>query len=154
MKSKFQFPIAAAAALAVSSGCDRNQQETSETDGQPGATVTAKEVAERYKAAAVATKDYVVENKVAFVAGAENRLKQLDAQIDELAKKSEGLKEDAKLQTDQALAELRAQRDKLDVKFAQLKQSGDKAWKELKAGFEMAMNDLEQAFENARSEFN
>jgi len=91
--------------------------------------------------------------KADFIASTEQKLKEFDAKIDELAKKSAGYKDDAKAQADQTLAALRDQRAKLNGQFDSLKQSSAAAWKEIKAGFEAAFNELEKAYENVKSKF-
>ena len=108
MKLKEQMTMLAVLSLLV--GCNRNDQSQKETDSNT--PVTAKEVQERYKQAATATKDYAAETKDEFIVTMDKKLKALDAKIDELAKKSESYKDDAKVQADKALAELREQRDK------------------------------------------
>jgi PBP1b-binding outer membrane lipoprotein LpoB len=136
------------AALTVLVGCTKTDQTQSETN--PDQPVTAKQVQDRYKDAAVATKDYVAENKDEFVASMDMKFKQLDVKIDELAKKSEGYKDDAKVQADKALAELSEQRDKAKVKFEETKKASAAAWKDVEAGFasEMSKRALPQSWMN------
>src|SRR5262245_57476347 len=55
------------------------------------------------------------DSKETFVASMEQKLKDFDAKIDELVKRSEGYKDDAKVQADQVLAALREQRAKLNT---------------------------------------
>jgi hypothetical protein len=92
-------------------------------------------------------------DKTDFITSTEQKLKELDAKIDELVKKSEDNKDEAKAQAELALAALRDQRAKLTEKFDDLKKSSAEAWKELKMGFEAAVNELERAYENAKSKF-
>ena len=89
-----------------------------------------------------------------FISATTKKLADLDAKISELTQKSEGLKDDAKVQADQALATLRAQRDTVKQKFDQAKAATNDAWKDFKAGVELAMNQLESAYENAKSKLN
>ena len=91
--------------------------------------------------------------KAEFIASTEPKLKDLETKIDELAKKSANYTDGAKLQAEQALTALRDQRAKLTEKFDALKKSGTAGWTELKAGFESALNELEKAYENAKSKF-
>ncbi len=91
--------------------------------------------------------------KSEFIRATEQKVKELDAKIDELARKSEAYKDDAKVQADQALATLREQRVRLSEKFEGLRKSSAEAWKELKVGFDSALGDLEKAYENAKSKF-
>src|SRR5262245_29778701 len=149
MKIKYQ--ITAFAALAVLVGCSRDEQAQSETTSNT--TVTAQELQERYKSAAEATKTYVAQNKDEFLAATDKRLKELDAKMNDLAKKSEGYTDDAKAEADKALTGLREQRKAANEKFEEVKKSSAEAWKEVKAGFESVLAELEKAYENTKSKF-
>jgi hypothetical protein len=149
MTSKYQ--IIAFAALTGFVGCGRNEQAQNETASNT--TVTAREVQERYKSAAEATKTYVTENKDEFLAATDKRLKELDTKISDLAKKSESYTDDAKVEADKALTALREQRKTANEKFEEVKKSSAEAWKEVKAGFESVLADLEKAYEDIKSKF-
>jgi hypothetical protein len=94
------------------------------------------------------------ETKDEFITAMTKKLADLDAKVAELAQKSEGLKDDAKVQADQALTTLRGQRDTVKAKFDEAKAATSDVWKDFKAGVEVAMNQLETAYENAKSKFN
>jgi len=89
-----------------------------------------------------------------FITAMTKKLQDLDGKIAELAQKSEGLKDDAKVQADQALATLHGQRDTVKAKFDEAKAATSDVWKDFKAGVEVAMTQLETAYENAKSKFN
>jgi len=99
-------------------------------------------------------KDTALETKDEFITAMDKKLKDLDAKITELTEKSKGYQSDAKTQADQALATLREQRDKANQKFEQAKTAAADAWKDMKGGVELALNQLETAYENAKSKFN
>ena len=143
--------IAMLAVLTLVAGCD---QKESKVNAKEEPTVTAYDVAERYKEAAAATKTYVVENKDEFVASMDKRLNQMDTKIGELASQAESFKDDAKVQAEKAVAELREQRNNMTTKLDELKKSTGEAWKDVKMGFSSAMDELEKAYENAKSKFN
>jgi chromosome segregation ATPase len=105
------------------------------------------------EAAPVPPRGAAAAEKTGFITTTEQKLKDFDTKIDELAKKSGGYKDDAKAQAEQALATLREQRAKLNEQFDNLKKSSTEAWKELKIGFEAAFSELEKAYENAKSKF-
>ena len=149
MKTKYQ--IIAFAALAVLVGCSRSEPPRAEAASNT--TVTAREVQERYKDAAESTKTYVAENKDEFLAATDKKLKELDAKIGDLTKKSESYTDDAKVEADKALAALREQRKTANEKFEEVKKSSAEAWKEVKAGFESVLAELEKAYEDAKSKF-
>lgn len=149
---KFKYSIATLAALLVLVGCSRNDQSRNEKS--PDAPVTAGNVNERHKdTAATATTNQVAENKAEYIASMDKKLKDLDAKIGELAHKAESYKDDAKVQADQALSALREQRDKAKERFEEVKKASAEVWKDVKAGFASAMDELEKAFENAKSKF-
>jgi len=148
---KIKYLSTAIAALAVLVGCSRNEQAQSETTSNT--TITAQEVQERYKSAAEATKAYVAENKDEFLAATDKRLKEMDAKISELAKKSEGYTDEAKTEADKALTALREQGKAANEKFEEVKKSSGEAWKEVKAGFDSVLAELEKAYENTKSKF-
>ena len=153
--------IAAFTALAALTGCNPGNPSSGDRPTEPPAQTGA--VIELPKASPVATLNRetppvppaaaAAADKAGFLSLTEQKLKDLDTKIDELAKKSESLKDDAKAQADQALAALRDQRAKLNEKFDELKKAGTEAWKELKVGFESVLNELEKAYENAKSKF-
>jgi hypothetical protein len=93
------------------------------------------------------------ELKDEFVASMEQKLKDLDAKIDELAQKAAPYQEDAKAQAEKVLTQLREQRDKAKEKLEDLKKAGTEAWTNLKAGFESVMDELQKTYEDAKSKF-
>lgn len=149
---KTLLPIITVTALALLAGCSRTEQ-TGDSQ-QSEAPVTAQAVTDSYKDAAATTKEYVAENKDAFVAAMDKRLNELDTKIAELAKKAESYTDDTKVQADKTVANLREQREKMKIKFDELKSSSADAWKDVKAGFASAMDELEKVYDNAKSEFN
>ena len=148
-KMKFTYQIIILAAAGILAGCSRSDQANNGTER----SVTAQEVKDKYKDAATATKDYVAQNKDDFVASMDNKLKELDAKISELARKSEPYRDEAKAKADKALAELREQRKAAGEQLEKAKQSSAEAWEKVKAGFASAMDDLEKAYEKAKSKF-
>jgi uncharacterized lipoprotein NlpE involved in copper resistance len=93
------------------------------------------------------------QTKDEFLASVDQKMKDLDAGIDDLSKKTEGYTGDAKTEADKTLASLRDQRAALGKKYDELKQSSEAAWQDTKAGFQTAWDDLEKAYENAKSKF-
>ena len=133
-------------------GCSRSEQANNEQ--KPATPVTAQNVQDQFKNAATTAKTYVVENKDEFVATMNKKLHELDAKIDELAKKSEPYKDDAKAQADKALATLREQRQAVNEQFEKAKQAGGDAWQDIKAKCSSAMAELETAYDNVKAKFN
>jgi hypothetical protein len=99
-------------------------------------------------------KDFTIQKKDAFLAAMGQKMKDLDAQVDELGKKTGSYKDDAKTEADKAMAALRGQRDALGKKYDALKKTGGDTWESARAGVASAWSDLEKAYENAKSRFN
>ena len=138
---------------ALSAGCSRSDEDLV-ANGTNSNSVSGQEVKARYKDAAAATKTYLAENKDEFVATMERKLRQLDDKITTLGKKSEVYKDEAKVQADQSLETVRDQRKTVAQQFDKLKASSAEAWKEVKVGFNSAMDELEKAYENAKAKLN
>lgn len=133
-------------------GCSRS--EKADNEKAPAAPVSAQNVQDQFKNAATTAKTYVVENKDEFIAAMNKKLQELDGKIEELAKKSEPYKDDAKVQADKALAALREQRQAVNAQFEKAKQAGGDAWEDIKSNCALAMAELEKAYENVKAKFN
>lgn len=145
MKTKYQ--IVTFVALLALTGCNPNDNPPpgDQPPATPGPTGAVLELPK--------TAPALAESKDAFIASMDQKLKDFDAQLDEMARKSADYKDEAKVQADQAMASLRDQRAKLEAQFNELKRSSADAWTEVKAGFQSALNDLEKAFQNAKAKF-
>ncbi len=133
---KFKYCLLGFALLTALTGCNRS----SDTAAKPDPVE--------------ATKDYTVQKKDEFMAAMGQKLKDLDAKIDGLAKKSAGYKDDARAQADRAMAALRGQRDTLGKKIDALKQTGQDTWAKAQAGVASAWSEVEKAYEDTKSRFN
>ena len=147
MKLKLTFIPLAAVLL---TGCGPSEPPQPATQSPPSTAEVKKEV----KEATTATKEYLAGSKEEFVATMKQKLAEFDARISELATKSEGYKDDAKVQADKALASLKEQRGKLNEQFESFKQASADTWRDMKAGLASAMDELERAYENAKAKFN
>lgn len=76
-------------------------------------------------------------------------LDELNGDIDALTERAENAGADVR----DELAELRARQDEARSKLASLRDGGDRAWQDLKAGVEMARDAIGAAIESARSRF-
>ena len=153
MKLKLTYQIAAFAVSIVLAGCAKNDQTVTEQAPAPpmGTPVTASDVKKEVKEATDATKSYLDQNKDQFIASVDAQLKALDTRINELGQKTEGLKDDTKVEAEKVLDGLREKRGELSQKLDELKKSGAQSWQELKSGFSAAMTDLEKALEEAKN---
>ena len=152
MKTRYQ--LALAAVVVALMGCERSQQaEAERTVVTRDTNVAAYQMREKVRDAVDATKNYAAQNKDQFVASMETKMKELDRKIDELSSKGETLAADAKSDANKALDSLREERTQLRQKFDELKKSSQDTWKDVKAGCESAMKELEKAFDNAKAKF-
>jgi hypothetical protein len=141
---QFKYPWMALATAMALAGCSNNNDQTdANTNAVPAQSNNP----------AAATMNSVAQKKEEFLAAMDQKMKDLDAGIDDLSKKAEGYSGDARVAADKALADLREQRAALGKKYDELKQSSEAAWEDTKAGFQTAWDDLEKAYENTKSKF-
>jgi predicted nucleic acid-binding Zn-ribbon protein len=76
-------------------------------------------------------------------------LDKLNAEIDALTERAENAGADMR----DELAELRGKQDQARTKLASLRNAGEGAWQDLKAGVEMAKDAIGEAIESATSRF-
>jgi len=145
------FCLMGLAMLTALTGCgDSSRTQTQGTAAKPA---DGHELKQKYTDALNGTKDFTAQKKDEFLAAMGQKMKDLDTRMDELAKKSEGYKDDARAEADKAMASLRGQRDTLGKKYDALKQTGQDAWEKARAGVVSAWGEMEKAFDNAKSKF-
>lgn len=83
----------------------------------------------------------------------EAQLKEWKAQIELLKAKASNASADAKIEYHETIEALQRKSDELKVKFAELKDSGDDAWEEVKIGAAKAWSEVEAAFKKTISKF-
>jgi hypothetical protein len=99
--------------------------------------------------AANAAHDSAAQTRDEFLASMDKNMSELDAKIDKLASQAANATGDAKVREDQALADLRSQRDAVRKDYDQLKASSGDVWEKTKAGFQSAWDSLEKSYDNA-----
>jgi hypothetical protein len=117
-------------------GCNNNQPTGADTPG-----------------AAQSVDNHLIQDREDFIVSANQKMKDLDSGIRELSAKAESYTGDAKIQADQTLAALREQRAVLGTKYDALKQSTETGWMNARTGFQGACDDLQRAYEDAKSKF-
>jgi uncharacterized coiled-coil DUF342 family protein len=75
------------------------------------------------------------------------------AKIDALRAKAHMAEADAKLELNKKIDELEAKQSHTKDKLAEIRDSGDDAWEDLKSGAERAWHDLGDAVKSATSRF-
>ncbi len=148
----FKFFLTGLAMLAVLTGC--RDSSRSQAQGAAAKPADGQELKQKYMDTVNGAKDYTAQKKDEFLAAMGQKMKDLDARMDELAKKSEGYKDDARTEADKTMGALRGQRDALGKKYDALKKTGQDTWEKAQAGVASAWNEMQKAFENAKARFN
>jgi chromosome segregation ATPase len=81
------------------------------------------------------------------------RLEELETQAEELRRRTGEMKETVSAELSEKLERLERQRKELRQDLEALESASADAWTDVQAGFEEALSDLEQAFEQAAGRF-
>lgn len=92
-------------------------------------------------------------DRAAYIERMDAQLKEWRAEYDKLQAKAEKASADAKAHWQQQQADLKARMDETRERLDGLRASGDKAWEEMKAGFETSWNAMGDAWKRATSHF-
>ena len=84
----------------------------------------------------------------------EEKLRDLDKEVDELEAKAAEQSEQAKKQYARQMTELDRKRKAARRKLDKFENSSEAAWRDMKPGIDAAMKDLETAYKRAASHFN
>lgn len=93
------------------------------------------------------------DNRKVYEEKLEAQLKEWKAQIELLKAKAANASADAKIEYQETIDSLQRKSDGLKGKLAELKDSGDDAWEEIKTGAAKVWSDVESAFHKAISKF-
>ena len=83
----------------------------------------------------------------------ENKAAEIGKKLDELEQKIKTTKEEAKADMSRQMDELREMQKKVQNKLKEMKIASGKAWQDAKEGAQATMDDLQKAYEKARSRF-
>ena len=83
----------------------------------------------------------------------ENKAAEIGKKLDELEQKIKTSKEEAKTDMSRQMVELREMQKKVQKKLQEMKIASGKAWQDAKEGAQSTMDDLQKAYEKARSRF-
>ena len=92
--------------------------------------------------------------RLLYQAKIEAKLRDLDREIGTLKTKIGNQNKVARKQLEQQMAELARKREAAQKEFERLKNSSQEAWRDMQAGIDAAMEDLETAYNRAASHFN
>ncbi len=88
-----------------------------------------------------------------YVQKMHTKLDQWNAEIDKLALKADQEKEEARVEYYKQIEELRAGTRHARMRLEELRQAGESAWQDMKAGVEMAWDAIGVAVDSAKSRF-
>lgn len=91
--------------------------------------------------------------KDAYLQKIEAQLEDWKSEIDKMKAKADKADADMKLEYYEKIEELRTKQQAAQEKFTELKNAGEDAWEDLKAGVELAGVSLREALESASSRF-
>ena len=89
----------------------------------------------------------------AYVAKLKARLDKWNAKIDELEAKTQKIGADSRAELQNQIANIKEKRAEVEQKIESLRQAGDGAWKDLKAGAESSWKVFHQAVRSATTRF-
>lgn len=90
----------------------------------------------------------------AYVEKLKGNIDKWNAEISEFQTKADQAKADAKVEILKQIAEIKARRQELEEKMADLKNAGEEAWEDVKKGVDVARQILGRAIQSAKSRFN
>lgn len=93
------------------------------------------------------------ETRDAYVQKLKAKIDEWNADIDKLTAKADQAEADAKIKYHQELEALRAKRQDLEEKIANLQNAGESAWEELKQGVESSWEVWKASFSRAKTAF-
>lgn len=88
-----------------------------------------------------------------YVRKMHSKLDQWSSEIDALAARVNQAGAEARAEYHQQIEALRSKRDEARERLAELQQSGEGAWEDMKAGVEIAWAAIGEALDSARSRF-
>jgi len=138
-------PVLILAGFLTLTGCDQQSPA-------PG-KVTSEDVRHDVGKAVGTGAEFAEQSKDEFLAKLEARLKEVDTRIAAMQEKGRELKDDAKVRWDEKLTMLEAKRDAARVKFSEVRDSSAEAWKDLQKGARSAWDEMDNALQEASSEF-
>jgi TolA-binding protein len=135
------------AGVLTASGCARKPAD------QPAGKVTSEDVRRDAGQAAETAVEYSRQTKEEFQKKLEAGLKEVDGEIAKLREKGGDLKDQAKTDWDQKMADLETKREAARAKLAEVRDSSVEAWKDIQQGAQSAWDELDKAFRDASREF-
>ena len=141
------FCVVMLAGFVAATGCEHKS-----ADRTPG-KVTSEDVRRDAGQAVKTAAEFSQQTKEEFQKSLDARLKDLDAEIAKLRERGRELKDEAKVNWDQRMADLETKRNAARAKLAEVGSASAEAWKDVQKGAQSAWDELDQAFRDASREF-
>ena len=135
------------AGLLAAIGCDRKPPDRTPEK------VTPEDVRRDAGQAVKTAAGFSQQTKEEFQKKLEAQFNELDAKIAKLRQKGRDLKDKAKANWDQKMAELETKRKAASAKLAEVGHSSAEAWKDVQKGAQSAWDELDKAFDKAKDNF-
>ena len=126
-------------------GCSSSEENT-----EP---VTQKEAKEEIEEAVEAVASLTQQEMDDFVNQMEGQMQRFEGKIEDLRVEAEALQGDARTAVDEKIEVLEQRQTQASKKLEELKSTGADAWDDVKFGLQSAMMRLNQALQDAASEF-
>ena len=128
-------------------GCDRSSPDRTPDN------VTSQDVRRDAAQTANTTAEFSQQTKEEFQQKLDAQLNELDAKIATLREKGADLKDDAKANWEQTMADLETKRDAARAKLGEVGSASAEAWKDVQKGAQSAWDELDKAFRDASQKF-
>ncbi len=92
-------------------------------------------------------------DKEAYVQKLHAKIDEWNAEIDKLKAKAEQAEADARADYNEEVKNLKSKRRQTEKKLSEVREAGEGAWEDLKAGTQSAMDAMEAALKSAKSRF-
>lgn len=118
-----------------------------------GMPATAADLKREVREALDAVKSYTFRQKDEYQKKLESLLEDVDGRLEDLRDRAEDVGAEARKELAREIELLRQKQQVIRDRLAKVKSAGADAWDDIKAGIGDALDDLQQAFERARSRF-
>lgn len=140
------------ASLLTTAGCDQKATKLPPVVEKPSA-VSKDDVQRDMTTALETSAAYSQQSKDKLVRDLKDQLAIMDANIEKLRLKGQGLASDAKANWDQKMSELEVKRKSANAKLKEIENSTAAAWSDVEKGTQAAWEELKKAFQDASNEF-
>ncbi len=94
-----------------------------------------------------------LENQQAYKEKLKAKIDEWDAKIREMRAKADQAQAESKIEYQQQLDRMESKRDELRGQLDQIKQASGEAWKDIAAGADRALDEMQESFEKAKAKF-